>query len=94
MFCILQFARLTGVTTQSPIRVDQFPIIHCNVASEVGGGGTRSPRILISSIIAAQEGLRGSSMGSGGASMPRVGGGMVLVRPDQEGQIGGRHSKH
>jgi len=33
-------------------------------------------------------------MGSGGASMPRVGGGMVLVRPDQEGQIGGRHSKH
>jgi len=33
-------------------------------------------------------------MGAGVASMPRVGGGMVLVRPDHAGQIGGRHSKH
>jgi len=56
-------------------------------------GGTRKSRILISSIIAAQEGLRGSSMRSGVASLLRVGGGIVLVRPDQEGQVGGRHIK-
>jgi len=33
-------------------------------------------------------------MGSGVASTPLVREGMVLVRPDQEGQIGGRLSKH
>jgi len=38
MFCSLDFARLTGVTSQSPTRVHQFSIIHCNEASEVGGG--------------------------------------------------------
>ena len=72
MFCSLDFARLTAdhlclgsvtynlvVTSQSPTRVDQFPIIHCKVASEVSGGGTRRPRILISSIMLKRSEDRG-----------------------------------
>jgi len=41
MFCSLDFAQLTGVTPQSPTRVDQIPIIHCNEAGEAGGGAVR-----------------------------------------------------
>jgi len=50
----------------------------------VGCGGEFSPRGLTSSIMAAQQGLGDSSIGSGVSSMPRVGGGMVLVCPEQE----------
>ena len=38
LLCSLDFARLPGVTSQSPTGVHQFSIIHCNEASEVGGG--------------------------------------------------------
>jgi len=37
LFRSLDFARLTGLTPQSPTRVDQFPIIHCKEADVVGG---------------------------------------------------------